>query len=96
MTSPTAVWTARLLLRCRTKQFTEALERTLTPEAEREVPRAHTAVSRLGDDTVELAITARDVGAMRAALNTYLGWVALSTETGRAAASSRGSGTRAR
>jgi len=42
-----------------------------------------------------LSISARDSGAMRAALNTYLGWVHLSLATARAASSREGDGLRA-
>jgi len=56
------------------------LEQALSPEAAREVPRARTTVRRRGA-VVELRLEASDAGAMRAALNTYLGWVALSLAT---------------
>ncbi|MHB8352410.1 MAG: KEOPS complex subunit Pcc1, partial [Thermoplasmata archaeon] len=58
------------------------------PESSREVPRATARVDRVGPDTVRLTLTARDTGALRAALNTYLGWISLADRTdevGRAA-----------
>jgi tRNA threonylcarbamoyladenosine modification (KEOPS) complex Pcc1 subunit len=61
------------------------LERSLRPEAEREVPRARAVLRRPVPEVVELTITARDGGAMRAALNTHLGWVQLSLSTARSA-----------
>jgi tRNA threonylcarbamoyladenosine modification (KEOPS) complex Pcc1 subunit len=66
------------------------LERALGPEASREVPRARAQIRRAAPDTVEVAITARDTGAVRAAMNTYLGWVHLALETvGRVGAEDR-------
>jgi tRNA threonylcarbamoyladenosine modification (KEOPS) complex Pcc1 subunit len=79
------LWTATLTVRAGGERLAEMLERSLRPEAEREVPRARAVLRRSTADTVELAISARDSGAMRAGLNTYLGWVALSLATARSA-----------
>ncbi|MGI0070724.1 MAG: KEOPS complex subunit Pcc1 [Thermoplasmata archaeon] len=86
MTENGPPWTATVVVRTRTDRLAEMLERSLRPEAEREVPRARATLTRTASDSVQLAIHARDTGAMRAALNTYLGWVALSLAAARAAA----------
>ncbi len=73
-------WTATVRLRTGRAEVARWLAQALAPEAAREVPRARTTVRRTGAD-VELQVSASDAGAMRAALNTYLGWVALSLAT---------------
>ncbi|MHB8352135.1 MAG: KEOPS complex subunit Pcc1, partial [Thermoplasmata archaeon] len=55
----------------------DRLAAALRPESSREVPRATARVDRVGPDTVRLTLTARDTGALRAALNTYHGWISL-------------------
>ncbi len=80
-------WTATVRVRFPDAALAGWVSRALAPEAAREVPRARAELRSLRADTLELAIAARDVGAMRAALNTYLGWVHLSLAT--AAASGR-------
>ncbi|MGI0129920.1 MAG: KEOPS complex subunit Pcc1 [Thermoplasmata archaeon] len=76
-------WTATVRVRTGDPRLSEMLERSLRPEAEREVRRAHAELRRSSEDSLELAIDAHDLGALRAALNTYLGWVALSLATAR-------------
>ena len=88
MTVSAGPWTARLAVRLDTPRLADWLERALRPEASREVPRTRAEVLRTGESAIEVAITARDVGALRAALNTYLGWIHLSLETARTAAAS--------
>jgi tRNA threonylcarbamoyladenosine modification (KEOPS) complex Pcc1 subunit len=61
------------------------LASALAPEASRDVPRAQAEVRREQGSIVELALTARDTGSVRAALNTYLGWVHLALSTERTA-----------
>ena len=78
-------WVATLTVRTRGEPFATILERALRPEADREVPRASARIRRSSPAAVELAVSARDTGAMRAALNTYLGWIQLSAETARSA-----------
>ena len=46
----------------------------LSPEIGRELPRTETNISGDGD-TVTIKVFANDVSAMRAALNSYLGWI---------------------
>jgi tRNA threonylcarbamoyladenosine modification (KEOPS) complex Pcc1 subunit len=92
MSRAPALWSAVVSVSTRSAAFSGWLERSLAPEVAREVPRATARLSRDGPDRLELAIDAADAGALRAALNTYLGWVELSVATARVAgtASSRG------
>ncbi|MGD0588465.1 MAG: KEOPS complex subunit Pcc1 [Thermoplasmata archaeon] len=85
MTTPAFGWTASITVRSQTPSVLDWIERALGPEATREVPRAHAELGRAAGNALELTITARDSGAMRAALNTYLGWIHLSLATARAA-----------
>jgi tRNA threonylcarbamoyladenosine modification (KEOPS) complex Pcc1 subunit len=80
-----APWAATVRIRTGRVDRARWLTAALSPEASREVPRARTTVRRSGAE-VELRVSASDAGAMRAALNTYLGWVALSLATLGAAA----------
>jgi len=85
MTEPPWPWTASVSVRLPDPMVADWLEHALRPEASREVPRAHAELSRGPGSTLVLSITAHDSGAMRAALNTYLGWVHLSLATAQAA-----------
>jgi tRNA threonylcarbamoyladenosine modification (KEOPS) complex Pcc1 subunit len=78
-------WTASVEVRLDDPAVADWLEQALRPEASREVPRAHAELKRGPGPVLELSISARDSGAMRAALNTYLGWIHLSLATARAA-----------
>jgi len=46
----------------------------LSPEIGRELPRTDTNITR-DNDTVTITVKAKDVSAMRAAMNSYLGWI---------------------
>ncbi|MGA8664840.1 MAG: KEOPS complex subunit Pcc1 [Thermoplasmata archaeon] len=81
MSAPVAEWTATISVRAPTEQVAGWLERALAPEATREVPRAKAQLGRPQPTVVEIVIQARDTGSLRAALNTYLGWVHLSLAT---------------
>jgi len=85
-----APWSATVRLSAGRSELARWLEEALSPEAAREVPRTRTALRRRGS-AIELRVEASDAGAMRAALNTYLGWVALSLATVRAAQGERAS-----
>jgi len=85
MTERPSTWTATVSVRADDPKVLDWLERALRPEADREVPRARAAVARPDQDTLELTVSSHDSGAMRAALNTYLGWVHLSLATARTA-----------
>lgn len=76
MTAP-AAWSAVLEVVCDPPERAARLYRTLAPEAAREVPRASAQLERSGEALLRLTVSARDTGALRAALNTYLGWVEL-------------------
>jgi tRNA threonylcarbamoyladenosine modification (KEOPS) complex Pcc1 subunit len=82
-------WAATIEVRRPDARSAEWLVRSLRPEAAREVPRARTHLEYDGGDRFRLEIEARDTGALRAALNTYLGWVDLATATEKVAASRR-------
>jgi tRNA threonylcarbamoyladenosine modification (KEOPS) complex Pcc1 subunit len=81
-----APWTAELTVRVRDAALASALELALRPESAREVPRARVGLTRTDPTTLDLQLLANDVGAMRAALNTYLGWVHLAIATAGAGA----------
>lgn len=74
-------WSATLEVLRPTAADADRLFRALGPESSREVPRATASVERAGASGVRLRIAARDTGALRAALNTYLGWVQLALAT---------------
>ncbi|HTW56338.1 MAG TPA: KEOPS complex subunit Pcc1 [Thermoplasmata archaeon] len=83
--SSDARWTGRLEVELDSPSAAEWLAAALTPESTREVPRGGAAIERPTPRRVAVAIWARDAGAMRAALNTYLGWIDLALATARAA-----------
>jgi len=74
-------WAATISVRFASEQVAAWVERALAPEATREVPRARATLGRPTPTVVEITIQTRDTGALRAALNTYLGWVHLSLAT---------------
>jgi len=51
----------------------------ISPEAGREIPRTKVAAV-LADDQVELRIEAKDLSALRAALNSYLRWIKIAED----------------
>jgi tRNA threonylcarbamoyladenosine modification (KEOPS) complex Pcc1 subunit len=80
MNAPGA-WRATLTVRRASEAEAERLFATLFPEAAREVPRARAILERPDPKSVRIRVTARDTGALRAAFNTYLGWIALAERT---------------
>ncbi len=88
MTRPAPRWSATVAVAARRAELARRLEQALAPEAAREVPRARTTIRRRGAKVV-LEVRAEDAGALRAALNTYLGWVALSLAADRVARAAR-------
>jgi len=90
MTLPSRSWQATIQLTARRPALAEWLVAALGPEAAREVPRAGATVARTAPGSLTIAIEAADAGAMRAALNTYLGWVALGVATARTASGTGG------
>ncbi len=87
MTTVPAEWTATISLHVSEPRVEEWVERALRPEAAREVPRSSAEVRRGPGGDVTVVIAARDSGAMRAALNTYLGWIHLALASAYAARS---------
>lgn len=85
MTEGEFAWTAHIRLGLDDTAVADWLEQALRPEASREVPRAQAELRRGDGASLELTIRARDSGAMRAALNTYLGWIHLSLATAQSA-----------
>ena len=51
----------------------------LSPEVGREIPRSQVRLTRDGEDII-LDVEATDLGALRAALNSYLRWIEVSEE----------------
>ena len=82
-------WTATVRVARRDPTAGARLVRALLPESAREVPRARATVDREPDGAVVLTVAARDTGALRAALQTYLGWVELADATESAVAGPR-------
>ena len=74
-------WTASITIRRPTREAADRLARTLSPEAAREVPRARSTIVRPRDRVVAIEIKTRDTGALRAAMNTFLGWTQLALTT---------------
>jgi tRNA threonylcarbamoyladenosine modification (KEOPS) complex Pcc1 subunit len=81
MTAEEFPWTVTITVRTPTDELAGWLDRALRPEVAREVPRARAELRRTDPHRVEIAIVARDTGAVRASLNTYLGWVHLALAT---------------
>jgi tRNA threonylcarbamoyladenosine modification (KEOPS) complex Pcc1 subunit len=84
MTAP-GPWRGTVLLRRADAGAAERVLRALGPEAAREVPRTRARLDRPDPRSVRITIEARDTGALRAALNTYLGWITLGERTEAAA-----------
>jgi tRNA threonylcarbamoyladenosine modification (KEOPS) complex Pcc1 subunit len=87
MTEEPRAWLATVTVRARDRALARSLERALRPEARREVPRARAELLAPTGEQFALEITTSDIGAMRAALNTYLGWIQLASATVRVAES---------
>lgn len=87
MTEAPEPWIVRVTVHVESAEVADWLARALGAEVGREVPRSRAQVRRAAEKTVEVGIEAHDSGALRAALNTYLGWVHLALATARAARS---------
>ncbi len=81
MTDAASSWTIDVAVRLSTAAHTDWLWGALVPEASREVPRTRGSLVRSDDRTLGIRVEAKDTGAARAALNTYLGWIHLSLAT---------------
>jgi tRNA threonylcarbamoyladenosine modification (KEOPS) complex Pcc1 subunit len=89
VTDPAPGWVAVIRVELSDPDTARWLDAALGPEATRDVPRANAEIRRVGPTQVELRLTARDTGSMRAAMNTYLGWVHLALSTAGTARRSR-------
>ena len=78
-------WSATVRVTVPDATLARWLVRALGPEASREVPRIRARVRERGAGAVEVEMEGDDAGALRAALNTYLGWIHLSLSTADAA-----------
>jgi tRNA threonylcarbamoyladenosine modification (KEOPS) complex Pcc1 subunit len=74
-------WTAVVRIHRAQAADAERLFAALEPEAAREVPRTRVELRRPAPETVEITVRARDTGALRAGVNTFLGWIALAERT---------------
>ncbi|HTP53408.1 MAG TPA: KEOPS complex subunit Pcc1 [Thermoplasmata archaeon] len=81
MSGPSRPWHATITVTTPRPEVADWLASALAPESSREVPRASASIGRAGPASLSVSIDAADAGAMRAALNTYLGWVELSLAT---------------
>jgi tRNA threonylcarbamoyladenosine modification (KEOPS) complex Pcc1 subunit len=81
-------WEGTLEILCPSGSVASRLYRVLAPEASREVPRARAELLPPSDRTLTLRLFARDTGAVRAAVQTYLGWVHLAGAAARAGGAS--------
>lgn len=75
MTAPR--WSALFRIEMDRPEAAEHLLAVLGPEATREVPKATATLGRPAPSVVTIDVRASDAGALRAAANTYLGWVDL-------------------
>lgn len=83
-------WKAEIRIRRSTEHAAERLAEVLAPEATREVPRATARLGRPTPVTVAVLIDTADTGSLRAALNTFLGWIELAAATEQVAERSLG------
>jgi tRNA threonylcarbamoyladenosine modification (KEOPS) complex Pcc1 subunit len=72
-----ARWSARFTIPTVSAASAERLLAALSPEAAREVPKATAVLGRPAPNVITIDVRASDAGALRAAANTYLGWVNL-------------------
>jgi len=87
LTGTPSPWSARIAVLRPSPESAERLYRALLPEAAREVPRAHAVLRPVDGSSVVLDVEANDTGALRAAVNTYLGWIHLADRTEEVAGS---------
>ncbi len=80
MSAPSEGWTARVRAHRPDAAAAERLSQVLGPEVEREIPRCRAVLNRPDPRTVEIEVTAAESGAIRAAMNAYLGWIRLALD----------------
>jgi tRNA threonylcarbamoyladenosine modification (KEOPS) complex Pcc1 subunit len=83
-------WTAIITVHRPDGPSAQRIERALAPEAAREVPRSRARMRRPSEREIVLEVEADDTGALRAAINAYLGWVRLALEAEDVARESAG------
>jgi tRNA threonylcarbamoyladenosine modification (KEOPS) complex Pcc1 subunit len=88
-------WIATITVRRPDPVSAKRIERALAPEAAREVPRSHARLRRPSEREIVLDVEANDTGALRAAVNAYLGWVRLALDAEEVARESTGAAARA-
>jgi tRNA threonylcarbamoyladenosine modification (KEOPS) complex Pcc1 subunit len=76
-------WEVRLEHRSESPEAAQRLFQVLAPEASREVPRARAVLRPPEGPVLLLEISAKDTGGLRAAVQTYLGWLQLAEATER-------------
>jgi tRNA threonylcarbamoyladenosine modification (KEOPS) complex Pcc1 subunit len=89
VTAGPPAWTARVTIARPDAASAERIARALAPEASREVPRSRATLSRPSARAIRLDVEANDTGALRAAINAYLGWVRLALAAEEVAEASR-------
>ncbi|MCI4327341.1 MAG: hypothetical protein L3K16_06880 [Thermoplasmata archaeon] len=70
-------WTAKFTVDLESAESADHLLAALVPEATREVPKTSATLGRPSGTQVTIDVRASDAGSLRAAANTYLGWVDL-------------------
>lgn len=76
---------ARIAITCASSGEADAAEAALRPEIGDEVPGARSRLARSGPRSLVLEVEAQDLGALRAALNSYLRWLATAEAVHRVA-----------
>lgn len=79
-------WTANFRVELPDPDAAERLLAVLAPEAAREVPRARAQLGRPAPNVVTIDVEASEAASLRAAANTYLGWVDLAESAAAVAA----------
>ncbi|MCI4324532.1 MAG: CTAG/PCC1 family protein [Thermoplasmata archaeon] len=70
-------WSATFTVQLDSAEAAQHLFRSLGPEAAREVPKTSATISLPTPTSLCLEVRASDAGSLRAAANTFLGWVDL-------------------
>ena len=88
----TGGWTAHFRVTLAGSDAADHLLAVLAPESAREVPKATASLGRPSPQVVTIDVRASDPGALRAAANTYLGWVELAAGAATVARRARTAG----
>ena len=87
MTAARPAWEATLTVRAPSRRTAGRWRSALGPESTREIPRATARVRAEGGGSVRVELVAPTPGALRAAVNTYLGWLDLISRASQVAES---------